>query len=415
MTTKTIFITNVGYSTFTVPSDFISLVSVEAIGAGGAGAGSSVGAAGGGGGGGGSYAKSISVSGLSPGSTAYCLVGSGNIALSPVFPTFTLSPGIPIELKHTWFNTSSNAKPSTSSTGVFAAAGNSSYYNSNTLTFSPGLGGGYWTPSIGTTTYFGGNNSITNVGWSGGGGAAGPGGNGGDTRLTTSGGGGGASLTHAGYPAIDANGGNGGAGYGGAIAGYDAFLSGSSGALNGSGGGGCAAGVNGLRNMYTSPGADGSYWTETGTNRPAGSGGGGGSCISGGGNWYNNHGGLYGGGAGGSPPLTGQNASEIQNPLTRGYVLALDKTSWYGGQGIIVFTYISATPTGTLHRLYSTGNLNTVSLLDETITSSNVQFSADSINGILDEVIYSDANNPQMKLGNNRTIYVKNIFDEIGL
>ena len=35
--TKTIFITTTGSSTFTVPSDFGSLVSIEGIGAGGAG------------------------------------------------------------------------------------------------------------------------------------------------------------------------------------------------------------------------------------------------------------------------------------------------------------------------------------------------------------------------------------------
>ena len=75
MTTKTILITS-GSGTFTVPSDFISLVSIESIGAGAGNpyAGSAVGL------GGGAYAKSISTSGanLVAGGTAFYQVGVAN-------------------------------------------------------------------------------------------------------------------------------------------------------------------------------------------------------------------------------------------------------------------------------------------------------------------------------------------------
>jgi len=64
---KTVFISTAGTGTYTIPSDFDTFISVEAIGGGGGG-GSSVSN---GGGGGGAYAKSTSVTGLVAGNTAY--------------------------------------------------------------------------------------------------------------------------------------------------------------------------------------------------------------------------------------------------------------------------------------------------------------------------------------------------------
>ena len=72
MTTKTVFITTTGAGTFTVPGDFLSLVSVEAIGAGGG----SLRLGGAPGSGGGAYAKSTGVTGLVANGTAYVSIGA---------------------------------------------------------------------------------------------------------------------------------------------------------------------------------------------------------------------------------------------------------------------------------------------------------------------------------------------------
>ena len=72
MTTKVVFITS--GTTFTIPSDFISLISVEAIGGGG---GSFANANLAGGSGGGAYSYSNAITGLTAGTTVYVSIGVG--------------------------------------------------------------------------------------------------------------------------------------------------------------------------------------------------------------------------------------------------------------------------------------------------------------------------------------------------
>jgi alpha-tubulin suppressor-like RCC1 family protein len=91
---KTVFITATGAGTFTVPLDFQSFVSVEAIGGGGNGG------TAGRGGGGGAYAKSTAVTGLAAGRTAFYQVGGAST--------------------DTWFNTVSAAAPTLTTQGVLA-------------------------------------------------------------------------------------------------------------------------------------------------------------------------------------------------------------------------------------------------------------------------------------------------------
>ena len=167
MAIKTVFITTTGTGTYTIPADFVSLVSIEAIGAGGTGnlgyngAGSWAGQ----GGGGGAYAKSTTASGLTANSTTYYRVGTGGGTLG-VNGT-----------ARTWFNTASNAEPSSASTGVLADGGTSGIQAvSNTAP------GGNSTSCVGTVAYSGGTGSpgISSARQGGsGGGAAGPGGAGG--------------------------------------------------------------------------------------------------------------------------------------------------------------------------------------------------------------------------------------------
>lgn len=77
MAIKTVFITS--GTTFTIPSDFGSLVSVECLGAG---AGSNVGL-GSGGGGGGSYAKVTTISGLVASALVSVQIGAGGTLGTP--------------------------------------------------------------------------------------------------------------------------------------------------------------------------------------------------------------------------------------------------------------------------------------------------------------------------------------------
>ena len=114
MATKVVFITTTGAGTFTVPSDFGSLISVEAIGGGGSSGGSGAGA----GAGGGAYAKSTWMI-LSANQPCYYRVGIGG-------GTTTSGVGT----AHSWFNPTTNSPPtvnlSSGITGVLAAGGFSS-------------------------------------------------------------------------------------------------------------------------------------------------------------------------------------------------------------------------------------------------------------------------------------------------
>jgi len=308
MAQKVVFITTIGAGTFTVPVDFASLVSVEAIGGGGGGGSSTSN----GGGGGGAYAKSTSVTSLVAGGTAYYSVGIFGVGGS------TGTAG-----GDSWFNAASNAAPTLNTQGCLAKGGGGGG--------NSGGSGGASASCIPITGAFsggtGGNPGGTSAG--GGGGAAGPGGIGGNgsaafgTGQGKGGGGGGASLLAAGNNAGTAtstnggSGGNGGSGTGGGTAGTNAInaTSGTAGTGGGGGGGGTFGGDGGA-------GGTGSYWTQSSNSATAGSGGGGGGG--------NGVGGLYGGGGSGS----GTN----------------------GAQGIIVFTYnVSATGQGNIPYQPGTG------------------------------------------------------------
>lgn len=154
------FITATG--TYTVPSDFISLASVECIGGGGGGGGvgSGLAAGGGGGGGGGAYAKITSIAGIAIGTVYTVHVSPQNLSGSGI---------------DTWFKDASTvlAKPGADGSSVAAGGG----------VGGAGGGGGSSGSSVGTTVYSGGAGAAGRYAQSGGffypvggggGGAAGP-------------------------------------------------------------------------------------------------------------------------------------------------------------------------------------------------------------------------------------------------
>lgn len=330
-------------SSWTIPNDFVSLVSIEAIGAGGNCANVLGGA------GGGAYAKITSISaGLSSGQVVYYKVG---------IPGGTVGAG---GTSKSWFNTSNN-EPTSSTTGVMADGGRSP-------TSGTGVAGGTTANSIGTTTFAGGTGGsvggTNNAG--GGGGAAGPqgaGANGGAGATTTNvagGGGGGGNGGTAGTTGGSPNGtsgagggigGNGPSGSGGGLGAYFGFFittAGDGGIYSSGGGGGGyynlsqgstqdtfggdgGSGVSYARESILdtnlsivktprkfSLGLDGGNNVEKGF-VPTGGGGGGGSTFNDTKFSVGGNGGLYGGGAGGS-----------FGTITK------------GGPGVIIFTYISS-------------------------------------------------------------------------
>jgi hypothetical protein len=297
MAIKVVFISTAGTGTYTIPADYVSLVSVEGIGGGGNGNVTTTGA---GGGGGGAYAKSVNITGLVASGTAYYQVGAA--------------------VTDTWFNAASNAVPTLTTQGILAKAG-------ATSTTGGGGGGGSSATSVGTTRFSGGSGGAsTSKSNGGGGGAGGAGGNGGTGGTSTGpantsggGGGSGATLIAAGFigqAAQTTAGGNGGAWTGQtAGSGATSTLSANNTApANGGGGGG---GFNTASRYTGGAGSAGTYWTAT-AGGTAGSGGGGGgsggatSAVAGG------AGGLYGAGGGGG-------ISSIAAAA--------------GARGIIVFTY----------------------------------------------------------------------------
>lgn len=309
MAIKRVFITS--GTTFTVPSDFSSLVSVEVIGGGGSGGN----AANSGGGGGGGYALSNAITGLTANQGVFVSIGFGGPA----------GPGAPNTGGQTWFNTT-NTAPSSSTTGVLATGG-------TVAVGSNGGGGGAGT--VGTTlrTGGGGGNGLSSGLQQirgGGGGAAGPNGNGangGDAHSTNpggagaGGGGNGGSVGGTGTATVGGTGGNGFGGTGGgagATSTPTAAVAGTSG-TSGGGGGGFAT-VAGIANNGAA-GGTGSFWTSsTGVTAGPG-GGGGGSALSGAGSTTGGNGALYGAGGGGGG-TTGNGG---------------------GGPGIVVFTYNTVT------------------------------------------------------------------------
>ncbi len=287
-----VFITTTGSGSWSVPSDWSNVNTIEVIGGGGAGGYDTVDASAGGGGGG--YAYYTNLSGLS-GNITYS-VGQGGI---PSSTAATRNGG------STWFNGADCLSSSVCASGGTGATDET----------TNGVGGTYQT---GTGGYTGGNGADSGYnaddGGGGGGGAAGPGGNagsGGISSLDENGGGGGGGAgddTPAnGSEAVGATGGAGGNGPnesgGGAAGGED-----------GSDGGGGGGGTDNL----TENGGDGGAGTEWGSYGAGGGGGGGADAGEGG------QGGLYGGGGGGH----GEDGA--------------NGTLGRGAQGIIVITYTQA-------------------------------------------------------------------------
>ena len=284
MTTKHIFITTTGYSTFVVPADFEKLISIEAIGSGG----KVFGGGGKGSSGGGAYATSTNILNITANSILYCYVGSGGDTVG------------------TWLSTS-NTAPTSSTLGVLADYGKA---NAGAVPGSGGLA----TNCIGSLAYSGGSGATSgfNADSGGGGGAAGPLGPGGNVGLSAGSGipGGGGGGANGGTDGIAnnassnaSNGGNGPFGIGGGI------YNGAS-AISGTGGGGASA-------IYGSSGAMYNQWF--GSIYPD---------ISGTGTWA----GPAGGNGGGWNSQ--QNATLYGAGIPEGV----------GSQGIIVFTYATPNP-----------------------------------------------------------------------
>ena len=307
LTTKTVIISTTGLSTFTIPADFVSLVSVEAIGNGAGGFGPSTPPYGGGSGG--AYAKSDAILGMVAGGTAYIQVGS---------PTYFKYGG------------ASNVPPTSVAYGVLA-----DYGREPAAIYVGGIGGQAYN-SIGTVVISGGNGGSTNASYAsgGGGGAGGPSGigaNGGSlTSVNTGGGGGGANGGSAGTQGSGGNGpggqgGNGPGGLGGGGAGANwtlATLAVNGTAGTGGGGGGGVANASPINYIYGANGGTGSIWqaTSNGVGQQIGPGGGGGGV--GGGNTtgiQGGGGGFPGGGGGGSAGSSGSRSA--------------------AGAGVIIFTY----------------------------------------------------------------------------
>lgn len=226
---KTVFITSTG--SFTIPSDFASLVSIEAIGAGANGAASTYspifGGSNGAGGGGGAYAKITSLSGLTAGGTLYCQVPAANSG-------------------DAWANITTNAAPTSTSDGVLAKG-------------ASGSSRGASSTSVGTTKRDGGN--AGNGG--GGGGAGGPNGDGGN---------GGGSLSGAGGVGNNgASGGGSGGSYPGGAGGNGSYwIQTSNSATAGPGGGGGSGMPGGAGGNYGGGGGGGRYSGSTTASSGAG-------------------------------------------------------------------------------------------------------------------------------------------------
>jgi len=298
------FIVVTSTTSFTAPSDFNSLVSVEAVGAGGAGHFSTSGTARYGGGGGGGYSKSTGVTtSITAGSTViYTNVPAGGAGAAAA----------------SWLNVGTNLAPTSNTTGVLAYSGG----NASTNT---GGAGATTTGAIGTAgSIFGGGaggagstSSRFNAGGGGGsGGPLGAGGAGGAANNTISnrgcGGGGGANNGSVGGVGGTTTSGNGGAG------------------SSGAGGGG-------FGNSQTSGSG-----TTSGSSGPSGGGGGGGSGFNnintGTGGAVNNSVYQIGGGTGGlSIPI-------VSSPYTSAYAGSGgsgNSTNGYniGGNGLVIFSY----------------------------------------------------------------------------
>jgi YD repeat-containing protein len=323
-------------TTFTVPSDWTSTNTIEAIGGGGGAGKGGAGNDAAGGGGGGGYSKITNLS-LTAGASVSYSIGAGGAGA-------TASPGTGGAGGDTWFSSTSTLLAKGGGGGTGAA-------NGGTV-----LGGAAAVAAqgVGATRYSGGRGYpwVAQNRFGAGGGAAGPSGNGknggggGDQSGSyyAGGGGGGASGGTVGSDAatgVTVPGGAGGAGRLGSGGGAGNGSAGS----NGGGGGGGTRGGTGTGGQ----GGAGSDWDST-----HGAGGGGGSAARTGGSDAGGAGGLYGGGGGaGADRVTGAS----------------------GAQGIIVITYTPPAappppPAGTANYVYDPlGRLTCASYPDGTSTA----------------------------------------------
>jgi hypothetical protein len=327
---------------FTIPADFSSLVSLEAVGSGGS-VGGLVSGATGGGGGGGAYAKTNGAS-----VTASMVAGSTVVYYS--------SAG--------WLRIGTNSIPTAVTDGVYAAPGSSGSTNS-------GGAGGSSASSVGNTKYAGGaggaGSTSSRLNYGGGGGAGGPlgaGANGGAADNTTAntgrGGGGAANGGSVGSPGTASAGGNGGTitgGTGGAGATTASSFPGAG--TNGGGSGGSFSIVSTYNNNALSGPLNNSIYIITG-----GQGGGTGS-ISG-----------YPGRGGGSivisPYYYFKNPTNISAPAAVTY-----------GQSAVIFTYaINTDKTAALTGSASSasgGTLSPSQTLNQTLSGRSATASAGTL------------------------------------
>jgi len=378
MATKTVFITQTGFSTFTVPNDFGSLVSIEAIGS-GAGSKQSNKAPGSGGG---AYAYSTTSTGLAPGKVLTTFVGAGG------------SPGtVPSNGQASFVQ-----DPLTGN--VYVEADYGRYPLGTTVA---GLGGSS-ANCIGTGPHYSGGNGgvgTTTYAKSGGGGAGGPGGNGGAGGIGTSlssigqyggGGGGAGGISGAGSVGADGSsvtltGGNGGADGNGNAGGTGANTDTSSVATSPiTGGGGGGGGVFNYSPYQTgAAGGNSSIYTSVdGLSAGPGGGGGGGAGFNGLGPGA---GGLYGGGAGGG--LNGQ----------------------FGANGIIIFTY-NVAASATASSSYTVGQSGVANFVNTTSSAVTNVVANNGLGSYSPVVIGSGGNiNKTVALTSNQANVVINVVD----
>jgi hypothetical protein len=302
---KYIVVNTTGASSFTVPNDFASIFSVEAVGAGGDGNFSSA-ATGGGGGGGGGYSQSTSIT---------ASITAGSTVIYTTVPTNGAGTNC-------WLNVGTNSAPTLNTTGVLAKSGSSASLNT-------GGAGANTTGAIGTVgSLFGGGTG--GAGWTtsrfnggGGGGSGGP--------LGAGGAGGAANNTAVSVGA----GGGGGANNGsaGGAAGSTSPYSSGAGGTGSSGAGAGGTGNTAANTIGTTPGASG----------PSGGGGGGGSGFNNtnqaNGGAVNNSVYQIGGGTGGGgyPRIYG--TSLITCFAGAGGGGNTSSSYVVGGTGLVVFAY----------------------------------------------------------------------------
>ena len=321
MTTKTVFITTAGSSSWTVPSDFTSTNSIFTIGGGGGAGGTQSSVTYGGGGGGGGFSSITNIS-LTPGASVTVQVGAAGTHGAP--GSSGTAGG------DTWFNGASLAA---SSVGAKGGGGGGA-----AVPVAGGAGGAS-ASGIGTTKFSGGSGSplsASNINGAGGG-AGGPSGTGGaggtggtDTGSEGGVGGGGADGGSAGSNftlLVGGNGGNNAASAGGGAGGNASV--GANGTVGGGGGGGAGA-ASGSAFAGGNGGSE-ALWTQTSDSATAGPGGGGGAAGVNAASTTNNEtgggGAIYGGGGGAA------------GYATSGH----DAAGGDGAQGIIVVQYTAST------------------------------------------------------------------------